>query len=180
MQGIYDLVGDKIAAIFPNARSILIATIDVKTEMRHFVYLFENGQRIYFEPEPYAGTPFEKFLVWQGGSHEALVINENMAEIGKEIGISTIEDTVPAKSMVAVPLFIGHELKGAVSLQDMEREFAFSEADVRLLTTIANAMSIALENAYLFDAEQTARDRTANHQQRPIRPGDAAGYKGYL
>ncbi len=36
----------------------------------------------------------------------------------------------------------------------MEREHAFSESDVRLLQTLANSMSVALENARLFDETQ--------------------------
>ena len=36
----------------------------------------------------------------------------------------------------------------------MEREHAYSESDVRLLQTLANSMSVALENARLFDETQ--------------------------
>ena len=41
-----------------------------------------------------------------------------------------------------------------ISLIDMEREHAFSDSDVRLLQTLANSMSVALENARLFDETQ--------------------------
>ena len=37
---------------------------------------------------------------------------------------------------------------------DVEREHAYSASDVRLLQTLANAMSVALENARLFDETQ--------------------------
>ena len=43
---------------------------------------------------------------------------------------------------------------GVISLIDMEREHAFSDSDVRLLQTLANSMSVALENARLFDETQ--------------------------
>src|SRR2546426_6038744 len=36
----------------------------------------------------------------------------------------------------------------------MEREHAFTDSDVRLLRTLANSMSVALENARLFDETQ--------------------------
>ena len=36
----------------------------------------------------------------------------------------------------------------------MDRQDAFSELDVRLLQTLANSMSVALENARLFDETQ--------------------------
>src|SRR5260370_36630896 len=55
------------------------------------------------------------------------------------------------KSGVFVPLIIGDKIKSYISLQNNEIENAFSESDVRLLETLANSMSVALENARLFD-----------------------------
>ena len=53
--------------------------------------------------------------------------------------------------MVFVPLVVGGEATGRISLQNLDREHAFSEADVRLLATIAGSLSVALENARLFE-----------------------------
>jgi transcriptional regulator with GAF, ATPase, and Fis domain len=55
------------------------------------------------------------------------------------------------KSAVYVPLIVGGEATGRISLQNIDREHAFSEADVRLLTTLAGSLSVALENARLFE-----------------------------
>ena len=43
---------------------------------------------------------------------------------------------------------------GAISIQNEDHFDAFSESDLRLLTTLANSMSVALENARLFDETQ--------------------------
>ena len=45
----------------------------------------------------------------------------------------------------------GGEVTGVISLQNLDREDAFSDGDVRLLTTLAASLSVALENARLFD-----------------------------
>ena len=45
----------------------------------------------------------------------------------------------------------GEIVKGSVSLQNVDQENAFTDSDLRLLTTITNSMSVALENARLFD-----------------------------
>jgi len=44
-----------------------------------------------------------------------------------------------------------------VAIYDFERENAFSESDIRLLQTLCNAMSVALENARLWEQEKMYR-----------------------
>src|SRR3569623_96188 len=55
------------------------------------------------------------------------------------------------KSAVFVPMVLGEKVIGNVSLQNVDHENAFTDSDVSLLTTLANSMSVALENARLFD-----------------------------
>ena len=57
----------------------------------------------------------------------------------------------PPRSVVCVPLVVGDEARGVISLQNLDREHAFTDADVRLLTTLAASLSVALENARLID-----------------------------
>ena len=51
------------------------------------------------------------------------------------------------QSGMFVPLTVGDKVTGYVSLQNVDKENAFSESDVRLLETLANSMGVALENA---------------------------------
>ena len=53
--------------------------------------------------------------------------------------------------MLFAPLITGERVFGRISLQNLDRTDAFSEADVRLLTTLASSLSVALENARLVD-----------------------------
>ncbi len=55
------------------------------------------------------------------------------------------------KSLVFAPLVKAGKPFGRISLQNLERTHAFSEADVRLLNTLASSLSVALENARLVD-----------------------------
>ena len=50
-----------------------------------------------------------------------------------------------------VPLVVGGRATGVISLQNVDREHAFDDADLRLLTTLAGSLSVALENARLFE-----------------------------
>jgi len=88
--------------------------------------------------------------------------------------------------MLLVPLVAGSTVIGAVSLQNLNHEHAFSESDVRLLTTLANSMSVALENARLFDetnrllAETQQRTAGWRSSQRAAGSSRAARHAGRL
>src|SRR5207247_3809725 len=60
----------------------------------------------------------------------------------------------PSLSSVAVPIIGSDRVLGFIAMEDYERENAFGEAEVRLLTTVAASMGVALENARLFDETQ--------------------------
>ncbi|MDO8752517.1 MAG: GAF domain-containing protein, partial [Anaerolineales bacterium] len=64
------------------------------------------------------------------------------------------KDQRDLKSWVSVPFFNGNEIIGGMSLRNWERENAYTDSDVRLLQTVANSMSVALENVRLFDETQ--------------------------
>ncbi|MBK7454637.1 MAG: GAF domain-containing protein [Anaerolineales bacterium] len=150
IQGIYDAVGDKIREIF-NQADVDIRIYDPKTNLVHYPYMYENGERIFLESSPTGDTGFEAHII---RTRETLVINENMAQEMEKYGSFTLPSTELEKSAVFVPLVVGDQARGMVDLVDMQHEHAFSESDVRLLTTLANAMSVALENARLFDETQ--------------------------
>src|SRR5437773_3227949 len=56
-----------------------------------------------------------------------------------------------SKAVLVAPMIVGDEIRGRISLQNLDQEDAFSESDVRLLTTLASSLAVALENARLFD-----------------------------
>ena len=148
IQAIYDLVGEKIREIF-NAQVVSIGSYDYENELCHFNYDIEKGER--FREKPRKFTAIDKYLV---NNKTLLLINENLVDKLVTIGVEkpkAVEGTEMPKSAVWVPMIVGNEVKGHVSLQNVDRENAFSESDVRLLTTLTNSMSVALENARLFD-----------------------------
>ena len=150
IQGIYDAVGDKIREIFHN-RDMGIRIYDPKTDLIHYPYTYENGQRLTLASEPLGGEGFAAHVL---RSRETLVINENMAQATQKYGSYTLPGTQTEKSAVLVPMVVGDQARGVISMADVEREHAFTESDVRLLQTLANSMSVALENARLFDETQ--------------------------
>ncbi len=76
--------------------------------------------------------------------------NENVEKAIVDFDNPVLIGEMP-KSQVYVPMIAGGEVKGIISLQNVDHEHAFSDSDVKLLTTLSNSMSVALESARLFD-----------------------------
>ncbi len=147
IQAIFDLVGEQIRELFQQ-EDLGIRTYDPETDLQHFRYFYEDGERISIEPIPVGDTGFIRHVIDTG---QPLVINENIMELVEQYGSSVLPGTQAPKSALFVPLMVGNEARGVIDLQDLENEHSFSDGDVRLLTTLANSMSVALENARLFD-----------------------------
>ncbi len=144
IQGIYELIGEKIRHIF-DAQVIDIVTYDNKTNLIEDNYSFEKGDRTLLGPrEPHG---FRKHVI---ETRKSIFINENLEEIASKYDNKVLVGDMP-KSIMFVPLMSGNDVKGIISLQNVDREHAFSNSDLSLLTTLANSMSVALENARLFD-----------------------------
>jgi GAF domain-containing protein/CheY-like chemotaxis protein len=145
MQSMYDLVGDKIQEIF-DAQVVDIAIFDRDEGLMRFPYAIERGTRFGDEPRPVIG--FRRQVLESG---EPLVVNEHLVAAAAAAGQASHLVGEPARSAIFAPLTLGDEVLGVISLQNLDREHAFSEADVSLLTTIAASLSVALHTARLID-----------------------------
>lgn len=146
MQGIYNLVGDRLCELFPDSQTLVIRTFDHDTGLEHWHYAKEKGERQFVEPRPLNWNSRQLIL-----TKRPLDIKENYVEISRQHGGTGVTKGQPPKSAVFVPMLVGDVVKGSISLQNVDKEHAFSDSDLRLLTTITNSMSVALENARLFD-----------------------------
>ena len=149
MQAIYDLVGNKIREIF-DADVVGIRLFDSEANLVRYVFLLDHGERFHPESGPPVGFTAHILRTLQPiVIHTADELNRRMAELGaRNIGGDTVDN-----SSIHVPILHGETAKGVIAV-GKQRAHAFSDSDVSLLTTLGNAMSVALENARLFDETQ--------------------------
>ena len=169
LQGVIDLVGDKLREVL-KTDEIGIRLYDQTTDLMHYPYEFEHGQRLTIEPQPRA-------LSSAPCSGNACRIFGATAEIAERYQVTTLPGTEQSKSLVAVPILSGAGVIGAIGVEDYEREDAFNESNIRLLETIAASMGVALENARLFD--ETQRLFKAEQQRRPNWPSSTASRRAW-
>src|SRR5574341_1427296 len=147
LNALIKLVGEKMRETF-DAQVVYIALLNRETNQIDFPYYDDQGR-------PRTGPP----LVFGQGltskiiqSRQPLLINNE-----QQIIATGIQRIPPSKSYLGVPIMIGEEAIGVISVQNVERGGAFSESDMRLLTTITSNVGIALQNARLFGETQSQK-----------------------
>jgi GAF domain-containing protein/CheY-like chemotaxis protein len=153
-QAIVDLVGDKLREVL-HTGDIGIRWFDTKNRLCHYLYEYEHGKRLPSVPPAPPRTGFDELIA----RREPVVFN-TAAEMA---GGGTLPGTDPAKCAVLMPIVGSEHAIGAIVVENHEREYAFGESEVRLLSTVASSMGVALENARLFDETQRLLKET---QQR--------------
>jgi len=147
-QAIVDLVGDKLREVF-NTPELGITWYEEKANLVHYLYMYEHGKRITTPAaHPNPGGIYETEIK----TRKPLVLNNK--DDFEKINMRVIPGTDQAKSMVIVPIISSDRFLGDISLENFERENAYGESELRLLTTIAASLGTALENARLFDETQ--------------------------
>jgi signal transduction histidine kinase/CheY-like chemotaxis protein len=146
MNSVIQLVGDQVRELF-KAPIAYVALLDRATRMVNFPYAYGETTKSL----PY-GEGLTSQIIRTG---QPLLINEDLDESSARMGIQ--RRGVPAASYLGVPIPAGGEIIGVLSVQATEQENRFTEADQRLLSTIASAVGVAIHNARLFEEARQAR-----------------------
>lgn len=114
---------------------------------------------IYFDGKPSA---IEKTSLGNGitarviHNREALFFPDRVAERATELGIEILllgDDVIP-ECWLGVPLMLGQQTLGAIVVQSAKMPNLYTERHRDLLTAMASQVSIAIQNARLFDETQ--------------------------
>jgi len=138
--------GEQIKATF-SVTSLFIALLDTTSTAIYFPYYFDNDRPVNNKPLKLGKGLTAHVMEMK----QPIILNKNWAEESAKYG-EIYYDNKPPQSSLTVPLLIEDRALGAISMQDMEAENVFTENDIRLLSTIAANLAVAIENTRLQES----------------------------
>lgn len=150
MQAIYNLVGDMIQDTF-NAQVVMISQYDPSSNKIFHHYAIERGQHLSIPGWKPIDTSRAEIV---RSKHPYCINLQEIIKLVESCKMQVVPGTELPKTWLGVPMLVRNDVKGIVSLQNLDNEDAFTQSDIRLLTTLTNSMSQSLENARLFNETQ--------------------------
>jgi diguanylate cyclase (GGDEF)-like protein/PAS domain S-box-containing protein len=157
------LVGQKIHQIF-GAWMVYIALLNEQTGFTEFPFYMIEGKQV---PDPGTLAPGEGLTAVVMRERVPLLIDKDFADRADQLGAvptSTFAVQRP-KTWIGIPIVGGERVIGVLSVQDADREQAYSQDELRLLTTVAANLGVAIENARLYQTEQERRAEAETLQE---------------
>src|SRR5262249_21979868 len=124
MQAIYELVGNKINELF-NLQTCYIMYYDKDKDLEYYPFMIEDGVRLQQEPIAHDENGFGPLVM---RTRQPVMINENMFQRSEEVNSYTLGGGIEPKSALYVPLLIGSEAKGVISIQNTHSENAYTDS----------------------------------------------------
>ena len=150
LDALVELVGERVREAF-HADIAYVALHDGPSGRIEFPYYHEGGKRR-DEPSIELGAGLTSRILQSGAP---LLINQSLdqqdlAYVG-----------TPSRSYLGVPIVVGEEAIGVISVQSTREEGRFGESDAGLLSTIAANAGIAIRNAQLYEETRRRGDEMA-------------------
>jgi len=129
------------------------ALFDEKTASINIPYLFEDGQVRSIEAFP-VGEGLTSVLL---RSKQPLLLNEDFQKQAESLGAKL--DGRPPKSWMGAPMLNDGKAIGALIVQDLEHEKAFTQKQLDFLSNLSNQVAKIIFNARLLDDSRNQIDR---------------------
>lgn len=143
---LFRLLHQQVNRLFGSGLEFAVAIYNSSDNLIQFPYFYEQGQLVSIPPFP-LGEGLTSVLIQ---TRKPLLLPNAQAVLsrsGKVIGREP-------KSWMGIPLVYASTVVGAIIIQDLDREYRFTEDDVNLFDTLAPQIAIAIRNAELFASIQ--------------------------
>ena len=152
---LYDIIHYQVVQLMGKV-NFLIALYDENNGTIEIPYMEEDDEIVAVPPFP-LGEGLTSIII---RTRKPLLIVEDTINRGRELGAIVTGDK-PALSWLGVPMILQGDIIGAIVVQDLEKEYRFDEDDMRLLTTLAAQVAIAINSTRLIEISEVraARDQ---------------------
>jgi len=147
-----------ISTLFKQLKSVVpvdlfyLAMLDEKQEYASFIIFQKDGTRLDFNPLSMKERPsLTRYVIEKGRTLYMPDANADDAEFPEKDAVK-----IPGhdeRSVLGIPLILRDQVVGALFLQADQPE-AYTQDQIRLIETVANQASIAIENSQLFEKVQ--------------------------
>ncbi|MGD9058533.1 MAG: histidine kinase dimerization/phospho-acceptor domain-containing protein, partial [Desulfobacterales bacterium] len=151
-QKIIDLASETISELL-KAHTLYIALYDKQTHKINFPY-YKAGDRQRKQPSMTRGEGLISKILQSAQP----LLYETMQQ---QIDSGVVIDTGECETFMGVPIMAGKEAIGVLSVQHTQPS-RYTQDDVRLVSTIAANLGIAIENARLYEETQAAKEALEN------------------
>lgn len=149
---LYALIHQQIAQVMGD-NTFYIALYEASNDTISFPYLFEDGQITYLAPIP-VGEGLTSVVI---RTSKPLMLVQDTARQAEALGARRVGKV--AKSWLGVPLQIGEEVIGVMTVQNADQENAFDQEDLQLLSTLGSQVAVAIRNAALIETSRRRAER---------------------
>ena len=125
----YELVGDKVQEIF-DAQAVDIGVFDFEAGVTRFPYSIERGVRMPGEPAPI--SYWNRRLI---ESRQAIRVDDFERWMAENPDAAVVIVGEPPDPVLIAPMTVGGDVRGRISLQNLDHHRCLLEADERLLGT---------------------------------------------
>lgn len=141
---LYSTLNEQVRNIIGNY-AFAIALYDEDSSTLQFPFIYEDGRTQSIPPVP-LGQGLTSILI---SSRQPLMLVEEVERRATALGALTVGK--PAKSWMGAPMLLNNKVIGALVLQDTEREFAFTENNLKFLASMATQVAGAIDNIRLLE-----------------------------
>lgn len=146
LQKLIQETGDQIRMAF-NANNVLIAIHDPNTNLIHFPYDYEDGKKRKDVPIRYGEGMTTQIMEMK----KPVMIESNWMDRSKALN-AIYTNAAPVLSSFSTPIMTDEKVIGVITIESSDREYAFTETDVRPLLTIAANLAVAIEKTRLQES----------------------------
>lgn len=146
LQKLIQETGDQIRMAF-KANNVLIAIHDPNTNLIHFPYDYEDGKKRKDVPIRYGEGMTTQIMEMK----KSVLIESGWMDRSKAMN-AIYTNAMPVLSSFSTPIMTDEKVIGVITIESSEREYAFTETDVRPLLTIAANLAVAIEKTRLQDS----------------------------